>query len=122
MTARERIRQTAIGYLGKTVQITIDRPLGSTHPKHRDIVYPINYGFIEHTTGGDGEEIDVYLLGVDVPVKSYSAVIVGVVCREDDDEDKLIAAPNGISFTADEMYRAVEFQEKYFDSRIEVLK
>jgi len=122
MTVREHIRQTAIGYLGKTVQITIDRPLGSTHPKHRDIVYPINYGFIEHTTGGDGEEIDVYLLGVDVPVKSYSAVIVGVVCREDDDEDKLIAAPNGISFTADEMYRAVEFQEKYFDSRIEVLK
>nr|MBQ4318711.1 inorganic diphosphatase [Clostridia bacterium] len=122
MTARERIRHTAIGYLGKTVQITIDRPLGSTHPKHRDIVYPINYGFIEHTTGGDGEEIDVYLLGVDVPVKSYSAVIAGVVCREDDDEDKLIAAPNGISFTADEMYRAVEFQEKYFDSHIEVLK
>jgi len=122
MTARERIRHTALGYLGKTVQVTIDRPLGSTHPRHRDIVYPINYGFIEHTTGGDGEEIDVYLLGVDVPVKSYSAVIVGVVCREDDDEDKLIAAPNGISFTADEMYRAVEFQEKYFDSRIEVLK
>jgi len=122
MTARERIRHTALGYLGKTVQVTIDRPLGSTHPRHRDIVYPINYGFIEHTTGGDGEEIDVYLLGVDVPVKSYSAVIVGVVCREDDDEDKLIAAPNGISFTADEMYREVEFQEKYFDSRIEVLK
>jgi len=122
MTARERIRHTALGYLGKTVQVTIDRPLGSTHPRHRDIVYPINYGFIEHTTGGDGEEIDVYLLGVDVPVKSYSAVIVGVVCREDDDEDKLIAAPNGISFTADEMYREVEFQEKYFDSHIEVLK
>lgn len=122
MTARERIRHTALGYLGKTVQITIDRPLGSTHPKHRDIVYPINYGFIEHTTGGDGEEIDVYLLGVDVPVKSYSAVIVGVVCREDDDEDKLIAAPNWISFTADEMYREVKFQEKYFDSHIEVLK
>ena len=122
MTARERIRHTAIGYLGKTVQITIDRPLGSTHPKHRDIVYPVNYGFIEHTTGGDGEEIDVYLLGVDLPVKSYSAVIAGVVCREDDDEDKLIAAPNGISFTADEMYREVEFQEKYFDSHIEVLK
>jgi len=63
----------------------------------------------------------VYLLGVDLPVKSCSAVIVGVVCREDDYEDKLIAAPSGLTFTADEMYHEVAFQEKYFDSHIEVL-
>ena len=120
MKKLDEIRRTALSYLGKDIEITIDRPLGSAHPKHPDMIYPINYGYISGTVGGDGEEIDAYLLGVDAPVRSYRARVIGVVCREDDDEDKLIAAPSGISFTADEMYSAVEFQEKYFDSHIEV--
>ena len=32
----------AHSYLGKTVEIRIDRPLGSTHPSHPDLVYPID--------------------------------------------------------------------------------
>lgn len=55
-------------FIGKTVYIKIDRPIGSVHPKHPDIVYPINYGYIPGVLGGDGEELDVYVLGVDKPL------------------------------------------------------
>lgn len=107
-------------YLGKIVDISIDRPIGSVHPKHDDIIYPINYGFIPKVLGGDGEELDVYLLGVDTPVKEYSARIIGIVHRHNDVEDKLVAAPEGISFTVEEITEAVRFQEQYYDSEIEV--
>lgn len=106
-------------YLGKIVNLLIDRPIGSIHPKHEDIVYPINYGFIPKVLGGDGEELDVYLLGVDVPVKEYTAQIIGIVHRRNDIEDKLVAAPEGISFTVEEIMKAVNFQEQYYDSEIE---
>lgn len=107
-------------YLGKTVNISIDRPIGSVHPKQDDIVYPINYGFIPKVLGGDGEELDVYLLGVDAPVKEYAARIIGIVHRRNDVEDKLIAAPEGRNFTVEEIMEAVRFQEQYYDSEIEI--
>ncbi len=106
-------------YLGKTVDIRIDRPIGSTHPKHSDITYPINYGYILNVLGGDGEELDVYLLGVDAPVKEYSARIIGIVHRHNDVEDKLVAAPEGMNFTSSEIEEAVHFQEQYYESEIE---
>ena len=33
--------------IGNIVKVVVDRPLGSYHPKHKDIYYPINYGYIE---------------------------------------------------------------------------
>ena len=63
----------ADSYLGKTVDIVIDRPLGSVHPEHTDIVYPVNYGYIPGTESGDGEALDVYLPGVGVPVRDFTA-------------------------------------------------
>lgn len=108
-------------YLGKTVGIVMDRPIGTVHPKHADMVYPINYGYIPNVYGGDGEELDVYLLGVDTPVKEYTARIIGIVHRKNDVEDKLVAAPHGMSFTKEEIAEAVRFQERYYDSRIETI-
>lgn len=108
-------------YLGKTVNIKIDRPIGTTHPKHPDIVYPINYGYIPNVIGGDGEELDVYLLGVNVPVSEYNAHVIGIVHRINDIEDKLVAAPIGITFTKEEISKAVHFQEQYYESEIEML-
>lgn len=108
-------------YLGKTVRIEMDRPIGSVHPKHPDIIYPVNYGYIPGVLGGDGEELDVYLLGVNEPVTEYTAKIIAIIHRLDDEEDKLAAAPEGISFTAEEIARAVHFQEQFHVSEIEVL-
>ncbi len=106
-------------YLGKIVNIKIDRPMGSMHPKHPDLIYPINYGYMPHVLGGDGEELDVYLLGVDVPVEEYTARIIGIVHRHNDVEDKLVAAPTGLNFDQKEILKAVHFQEQFYESEIE---
>ena len=107
-------------YLGKTVNIKIDRPIGSIHPKHPGLAYPINYGYIPNVFGGDGEELDVYLLGIDVPVEEYTARIIGIVHRHNDVEDKLVAAPEGLNFNQNKISEAVHFQEQYYESEIEI--
>ncbi len=107
-------------YLGKTVNIKIDRPVGSIHPEHPELVYPVNYGYIPDVFGGDGEEIDVYLLGVDVPVEEYTARIIGIVHRHNDTEDKLVAAPEGLDFDENKISKSVSFQERYYESEIEL--
>ena len=112
----------AASFLGQIVEIKIDRPLGSAHPKHLDLIYPVNYGFIPGVFGGDGEEMDVYLLGVDGPVFKSSAQIIAVVHRLDDEEDKLGGAPVGTHFTKAEIEKSVAFQEQYFKTEVEMWK
>lgn len=107
-------------YLGKTVSIVIDRPIGSSHPKDDNFIYPVNYGFIPNVFSGDDEELDVYLLGIETPVKEYKAQIIAIVHRHNDIEDKLVAAPEGMHFTKAEIEAAVRFQEQYFDIDIAV--
>ena len=108
-------------YLGKTVNIKVDRPIGSTHPKHPGLIYPINYGYIPNVFGGDGKELDVYLFGIDVPVEEYTACIIGIVHCHNDKEDKLVAAPEGLNFDPIRISEAVYFQERYYESEIEIL-
>lgn len=118
MTCEER-QKLINSYLGTAVHIEMDRPVGYVHKKENyTLVYPINYGYIPNVFGGDGEELDVYLLGVNEPVKEFTARIIGAACRKNDSEDKLIAAPFGMSFTKEEIARAVDFQEKWYDTQI----
>ena len=104
--------------IGDKVKVTVDRPLGSRHPKYPDLVYPINYGYIEGIVGGDGEWQDAYILGIDVPVSEFVGEILAVIHRANDCEDKLVVVPEGRAFTADEILRATLFQEQYFESEI----
>ena len=108
--------------MGKTVTIGIDRPIGYVHRKETyTLIYPINYGYIPGVLGGDGEELDVYLLGVGEPVERYTGRIVGIAHRENDVEDKLIMAPEGMLPTAEEMAEAIRFQERYYRTHVEAL-
>ena len=119
MTFEERKAQVKY-YLGKDIYIKIDRPIGYVHHKEKyDLVYPINYGYIPEVLGGDGEELDVYLLGVDTPVEEYNCRVIGIAHRENDIEDKLIAAPAGKEFSVEEMADAVRFQEQYYIGYVE---
>ena len=104
--------------IGNIVKVTVDRPLGSYHPKHKDIYYPINYGYIEGIIAPDGEEQDAYILGVDKPVKEFVGKIIAIIHRFDDVEEKWVVVPEDVSFTKDEIMQQVEFQEKYFKSEI----
>lgn len=107
-------------YLGKTVNIKIDRPIGSIHPEYPSVTYPINYGYIPNVCSGDGEELDVYLLGIDIPVETYTARIIGIVHRHNDVEDKLVAAPEGFNLDQNKITEAVRFQEQYYETEIEI--
>lgn len=121
MTLEER-KAIVKSFLGKNVNIKIDRPIGYVHKKKNyDLIYPINYGYIPDVLGGDGEELDVYLLGVSEPVEEYKCWIIGIVYRRNDVEDKLIAAPEGKIFYQNEIAEAIHFQEKYYDTHIESL-
>lgn len=104
--------------IGDTVKVTVDRPLGSYHPKHKDIYYPINYGYIKGIMAPDGEEQDAYILGVNEPVKEFVGKIIAIIHREDDIEEKWIVAPEGMIFTKDEIMQQVHFQEQYFKSEV----
>ena len=109
-------------YLGRMVDIKIDRPIGYVHKKENySLTYPINYGYIPGVIGGDGEELDVYLLGVNEPVTEYRVKIIGIAHRENDIEDKLIAAPVGLNFTKEEIKQAINFQEQYYETHIEII-
>ena len=44
--------------IGNIIKVTVDRPLGSYHPHHRDIYYQINYGYVKGVLAPDGEEQD----------------------------------------------------------------
>lgn len=104
--------------LGKTVTVTIDRPMGSYHPKHRDMYYPVNYGFIKGIMAPDGEEQDAYVLGVDRPLEEFTGVVIAIIHRMDDVEDKWVVVPEGYMLMKEEIMEQVKFQEQYFQSEI----
>lgn len=107
-----------LSIIGKTVKVIVDRPLGSYHPKFKDIFYSVNYGYIEGIIAGDNEEQDAYILGVNEAVKEFTGGVVAVIHRLDDIEDKWVVAPEGVNFTKEEVEKEVEFQEKYFKTEI----
>ena len=104
--------------IGKIVKVTVDRLLGSVHPKHKDIFYSVNYGYIEGIVAPDGEEQDAYILGVDVPLKEFTGKVIAIIHRLDDVEDKWVVAPVDVSFTKEEIMQKVSFQEQYFQTEI----
>lgn len=67
--------------------IEIDRPIGSKHPDHSSIVYPIDYGFIPDTIGTDGQPVDIFR---GVSESGLVALIITEDHRKNDREFKLI--------------------------------
>jgi len=103
------------------VTVIVDRPMGTFHPNHPDLYYPVNYGYIPGTIAPDGEEEDAYILGVDHPVSTFTGKIIAQILREDDIEHKWVVAPEGVTFTEEQIRAAVHFQEQYFKSTIRLL-
>ncbi len=104
--------------IGEMITVTVDRPMGSYHPEHKDMYYPINYGYIKGIMAADGEEQDVYILGVDEALDEFTGRVIAIVHRHDDIEEKWVVAPTDISFTKEEIREQIHFQEQYFDSEI----
>jgi len=107
----------SLPFLGKQVTVTIDRPLGSAHPKY-GWTYPVNYGYVPGTLSGDGEDLDAYVLGVHRPVDNFEGHCVAVLRRNGEADDKLIVVEEGLQLTEAEIRSLVDFQERYFESTL----
>ena len=105
-------------YIGKIVDIEIDRPLGSRHPKYKDFIYPINYGFVPNTVSGDGKELDCYIIDLDKKVQKVSGKCIGIINRLNDCEDKLIITVKDEEYSNEEILNKVNFQEQFFISEL----
>ena len=115
---RDLREQIILDTMGKLVHVVVDRPMGY---RHGDIVYPVNYGYIPGLIAGDGEEQDVYILGVDQPVEDFDGRVVAAIRRQNDREDKLVVAPVGQVYHQGQIAEAVAFQEQYFVTTIDSL-
>lgn len=104
-------------YIGKTVKVVMDRPLGTVHPKH-GFVYPVNYGYIPNTVSGDGEELDAYVLGEHKPLQDFEGVVIAIIHRTNDNDDKLVVMRAGRNYTNEQIRALTEFQEQWFESEI----
>ena len=105
-------------FIGKELNVIIDRPIGSRYKDYPDSIYLLNYGYVPNTISGDGEELDCYILGEYKPLKEYTGKCIAVIHRTNDDDDKLIIVPNNKSFTNSEIRLLTDFQEQYFKSKI----
>lgn len=79
---------SALNTLLSTCEIKIDRPMGSRHPKWPEIVYPLDYGYLEGSVSGDGNETDVWVGSL--PDREITAVAVTVDLHKRDSEIKLL--------------------------------
>ena len=108
------MRENRNAILGALVKGTVDRPLGSAHPTYPDLIYPINYGYVDGVFAADGEEQDVYILGADQPLKTFEGKVIAVWHRTNDNEDKWIVSLDEREYSDDEILDAIRFQEQYF--------
>ena len=104
-------------YIGKIVNVVMDRPLGSKHPKY-GFIYTLNYGYIPNTVSGDGEELDAYVLGEFEPLNTFTGRVIALIHRTNDDDDKFIVFKDGKNYTYDQIKALTEFQERWYDSII----
>ena len=79
---------THLEALVKSSQLVIERPRGSYHPRHPAIVYPLDYGYLKGTSGGDGGDIDVWRGSL--PEGRLDAVVCTVDLEKRDAEVKLL--------------------------------
>jgi inorganic pyrophosphatase len=114
---QKKTLEIAREFLGKKVSLVFDRPLGSKHPKH-GFVYEVNYGYVPGVIAADGEDLDAYYLGTQESLEKIDGVVIAIIHRENDDDDKLIVVPEGIEISDEQIIKATHFQEQFFKSII----
>lgn len=63
--------------LATTGSIILDRPKGTAHPRYPELIYPLNYGYLENTSAGDGDSIDVWM------GSKGEKILTGILCTFD---------------------------------------
>ena len=105
-------------FLGTRVHVRFDQPIGSSHAPFGITSYPVNYGYVPGVPAPDGDDLDAYYLGTSTPLDEADGVCIAIVHRLNDDDDKLVVVPEGMSLSDEEISSQVRFQEQYFLSEI----
>lgn len=77
-------------WIGRRVEVIVDRPLGSSHPEDLSMVYEVNHGFVPGTMAPDGEPLDVLIIDAEAPLDACEAEVIAIIRRRDDVADKLV--------------------------------
>jgi inorganic pyrophosphatase len=85
--------------------VIIDRPKGSHHPIYPGIIYPLDYGYLDGTTSGDGSGIDVW--SGSSGSRDPSAVILTIDMQKRDVEIKIL-----LGCTENEIQTILEFHNE----------
>jgi PPOX class probable F420-dependent enzyme len=68
---------SALENLLATHRLVIDRPKNTAHPRYPELIYPLDYGYLEGTASGDGDGIDIWL------GPSGNKSLTGIICTFD---------------------------------------
>ena len=90
----------------ETSEVVLDRPKGSPHPRFPQIIYPLDYGYLSNTSGGDGQEIDVWVGSI--RERPFDAIVCTADTHKRDAEIKLL-----LGCTPDEKQIIVNFFKTY---------
>lgn len=101
-------------YLGKTVNVVIDHPIGSDH---NGVSYKQNYGYVPGLKGLDNDFQDAYIIDENKKLRKFNGKVIAIV-RNDDSKDKLVVCDKNKTFSKEEIMEKIEFQEKYKKSKI----
>ena len=107
-----------LGLIGKNITVQVDRPIGSKHPMNESMTYPINFGQTSDIKSELRKNVDVYVMGVDEPCDNFHGTCIAVVYPPRNKGFRLIVAPEGKRYNFHEMTAAVDFQERFFKSKI----
>ncbi|MDE2700683.1 MAG: inorganic diphosphatase, partial [Gemmatimonadota bacterium] len=104
--------------LGRRLGLPRRGPLTLDKHPAAGFIYPVNYGFLPNIPAPDGEDMDAYILGVFKPLETFTGRCIAVIQRSDDDDDKLIVAPDGKDYSDEQIFALTEFQERFFASSV----
>jgi inorganic pyrophosphatase len=74
--------------LVSSLEIIIDRPRGSKHPRYPDVIYPYDYGYLKDTQAMDQGGIDIWVGSQ--PEQGVTALICTVDLTKRDAEMKIL--------------------------------
>jgi len=83
-------------------QVRLDRPKGSAHPRYPEMIYPLDYGYLENTSAIDGGGVDVFVGSQ--PDRALRSLALTVDLTKRDAEIKLL-----LGCTPDEEQTALDF-------------
>ena len=107
--------------IGMELDAIITRPIGTVHPRYKDIIYEVNYGIVKDYELKEGKDLKTYIVGESMPTEQngiYHGKVLAILHRLNDDNDRVIIAPIGRTLSDDEIISKTEFVEQYFVSEV----